>query len=270
MISISHQRSLLILTAITAALTAVVAVVGIARPQIYRPFTPETLIPGTISQDLFSLLAAAGLVLCMVAIRRGSWRGWVLWAALNGYLFYAYALYSFERLYNPFFLAYVALAGLTLYSLIYFVLWLQPGTFERVEHRRLPHRTIAAYMVFLAAMFVVVWLSRILPAIRSQIVPDGASIFVMDLAFFLPLLVITARLLLLRRSSGALITPILLIKVGMLGLSVLLGTLFQPLFGFTLDAGSVVIYTIMGGVTAALGLLALARVDYNENAADGG
>ncbi len=260
MIPRNRIRPLFALTVVTALLAAFASLAGILRPRLYLPFTPETLLPGAMSQDIVSFLAALGLLVCLWSIRRGAQRAWLVWASLNGYLFYAYALYSFEQVYNPLYLVYIALTGLTLYSILFFFVWMDTDILMRLDASRLPRRAIAAYLLLLVAMFVTVWLSLILPGIASQTPPEGASIFVMDLAFFLPLLVIIAVLLFRDRPLGALLTPIVLIKVGALGCSVLLGELLQPMFGHPLVWPSVGIYALMGLGSAALGLLALARV----------
>ena len=95
-------------------------------------------------------------------------------------------------------------------------------------------------------MFVFLWLSILLPAMRSRIPPAASTIFVLDLAFFLPLLTIEAGLLFKKEALGdALVIPIL-IKVGTLGVSVLLGTLIAPWFGQEIDVASVGIYALLG------------------------
>lgn len=260
MVPRERQRPLFVLTVLTALATAFASAAGILRPQLYLPFTPEAILPGALSQDIFSLMAAVGLLICLWRMRRSAPRVWLLWASLNGYLFYAYALYAFEKIYNPLFLVYIAITGLTLYSLIFFFAWLDRGYVARIDATGLPRRAVAAYLLFLAAMFVMVWLSMILPGIAARVPPDGATIFVLDLAFFLPLLVIVAAYLLRRRPMGALLAPIVLVKVGALGSSVLLGELLQPLFGRPIVWSNVAIYVLMGLGSLALGLFSLVRI----------
>jgi hypothetical protein len=105
-----------------------------------------------------------------------------------------------------------------------------------------PRRGAAILFLVLVAMFVILWLSILLPAMRSRIPPAGSTIFVLDLTFFLPLL----TLLFEKEALGdALVIPIL-IKVGTLGISVLLGTLIAPMFGQEIDVASVGIYALLG------------------------
>ena len=245
---------------------AFTSLAGILRPALYMPFTPDKLLPGTVSQDIVSFLAALGLLASNWAIHRRIQRAWLLWVALLGYLFYAYALYSFDHIYNPLYLLYIALTGLALYSLIFFFMWLDPDTVVRLDLAKTPRLAIAVYLLMLVAMFVTVWLSLIIPGIQAQQPPDGATIFVIDLAFVLPLLAIVAVMLIRHQPMGALLAPTVLIKVATLGCSVLLGTLIAPFFSQSLDWGSVGVYAVMGLGSAALAIFVLMHVVLGEHA----
>ncbi len=246
MVNQSDRRILFLLSGLAAFITLGVAGYSLANLSVYQPGTPEKLLPGAASQDIVSLVAAIGLIVCILFIRRGSGSTWLIWVGLLGYLFYAYALYNFERLYNPLFLFYIAILGLTVYSLIGFFMRADLTAIRAKDGRNPLRRGAAVLFLVLVAMFVFLWLSILLPAMRSRIPPDGSTIFVLDLAFFLPLLTIEAGLLFKKAALGdALVIPIL-IKVGALGLSVLLGTLIAPWFGQELDAASVGIYAILG------------------------
>ena len=118
----------------------------------------------------------------------------------------------------------------------------------------------------LVAMFVTVWLSLIIPGIQAQQPPDGATIFVIDLAFVLPLLAIVAVMLIRHQPMGALLAPTVLIKVATLDCSVLLGTLIAPFFSQSLDWGSVGVYAVMDLGSAALAIFVLMHVDLGEHA----
>ena len=57
------------------------------------------------------------------------------------------------------------------------------------------------------------------------------------------------------------LTPIVLVKVGALGSSVLLGELLRPLFGQPVEWPNVGVYALMGLGSLALGILALVRIE---------
>jgi len=242
----SDRKILFLLSGLAAFLTLGVAGFSLANLTVYQPSTPDTLMPGAASQDLVSLLAAAGLIGCILFIQRGSGLAWLVWVGFLGYLFYAYALYCFERLYNPLFLFYIAILGLSTYSLVGFFICADLTAVRAKDGRHPPRRGAALLFLVLVAMFVFLWLSILLPAMRSRIPPDGSTIFVLDLAFFLPLLTIEAGLLFKKKAPGDALAIPILIKVGTLGVSVLLGTLIAPIFGQEIDVASVGIYALLG------------------------
>lgn len=246
MIAPAARKIPFILSTLAAMLTIAVSGYSLLNLSVYHPSTPENLIPGAASQDLISLLAAFGLLLCIFLIRRGQEMAWLIWIGLLGYLFYAYALYCFEAVYNPLYLFYIAITGLVLYALIIFFMSADLSRIRPRTEEKPPRKTAAVLFLLLVAMFAGLWLSIMLPAMSERVAPDASTIFVLDLAFFLPLLTIEATLLFRSKPLGDALAIPILIKVGTLGLSVLLGTLFGPLFDQPIDLPSVGIYALLG------------------------
>ena len=259
----SARKPVFVTTVLAAAAVLAASIAGIIDSGIYEGLVVEEFLPGTISQDIVSALSAAGLLICLVVVRRGSRRAWAVWLGLMAYILYAYGLYSFERIYNPFFPAYVAAFGLSLFSIILF--------FWRGDRRGLPsvshdrRRGIAIfvgiYLFALAAVFLAVWTSMIVPAVALRIPPPGNAIFVMDLSFFLPLLVIAAVMLLRSKPFGDFLAGALLVMMAALGTSVMLGGLLAPAFGLELDVSMAILFAVLGPGSAVLAALWLARLD---------
>ena len=259
MIPVKCQTPLFILSGLTAVIAGVISFVGILNNQIYLPFTPEELLPGVMSQDIISLLASLGLLVCLVAIRRGAHRAWTIWLGLTGYFFYAYALYAFDAIYNRFFLCYIAIVGLTVYAAILFFANVNLDFFQRVEERQIPRKIISIYLFFLSALFYIIWLSQIFSTIRSGVSSGINTVWVLDLAFVLPLLVIGAVLLFRKKPLGDLLAPVIPIKAGTLGFSVFLGELLKPYFGQVLDLFMIGLFAVLG-----LGSLTLAGLTFSR------
>ena len=150
MVRASNRKIPFILSGLAAFLTLGVAGYSLLNLSVYRPSTPDTLIPGAASQDLVSFLAALGLLLCIGFIRRGRQIAWLIWVGLLGYLFYAYALYSFEGVYNQLYLFYIAIVGLVLYALIIFFMSADLN-FIRPRPGKKPPRKPAAVLFILAS-----------------------------------------------------------------------------------------------------------------------
>lgn len=255
-----HRRPLFLITGLLAGLGWLAAGWGIADPSIYRPTTPARLIPGAVGQDLFTVWACTGLVLCLGAIRRGAEWPWLFWVGLTGYLLYAYGLYSFEGTYNPLFLVYVALLGLSLWGLILFFGRARLAVIQPAPGRPPPRRLVATLFLLLVVLFLVLWLATLLPAMAERARPEGNTIFVFDLSFFLPLLLLEAVLLLRRRPLGDQLAVPILVKLTTLGSSVLLGALLVPVFGGDPVPGEVATYAVMGLLPASLVVPYLRRI----------
>lgn len=249
MISRRSQMPLLVFSTVAAIIALVIASYSLLNPGVYSPGTPDNLLPGAVSQDLVTVLCSLLLLLCAWLILQGRLLLWMVWLGLLGYLYYAYALYSYERVYNELFLGYLAVMGFSLYAIIGFLMQMDIYKLAvATPNNPPPRKSVAAFFALLVLMFLGLWLSILLPSMKSRIPPVGNAIFVMDLTFVLPLLVWTTTLLVNKRRLGDLLAVVLLVKAGTLGMSVLIGAAIAPLFDLPLSLQSIVVYSLLGVV----------------------
>ena len=246
MLKTKYIKTLEILTSLLILITFIVSLYSILNIHIYKPFTPASLFPGVLSQDVVSLVVSILLLIVLVKLRNSSEKIYLVWIALIGYLLYAYGIYAFDRVYSMFFLCYVAIFGLSLFSLIIFFSSIDLDYFIAIRTEHIPKKSIAVFLFLLAILFIFTWMKIIIPAMKYHMQPDGNSIFVFDLSFFIPLLIITGIALFRNKKLGYLLSGILLMKMGFLGFSVLLGTLISPYFGLPFSVFEVVLYAILG------------------------
>lgn len=190
MLKTKYLKTLEILTLILIILTFVVSLYSILNIQIYAPFTPPDMYPGALSQDVVALVVSVLLLIVLLKLRNSSEKIYLVWIALLSYLLYAYGLYAFDRVYNMFFICYIAIFSLSLFSVIIFISSIDLDYFIEVRVETIPRKTISVFLFLLAALFLVTWLNFVIPSMISRIQPEGNAIFVFDLSFFLPLLVI--------------------------------------------------------------------------------
>lgn len=105
-----------------------------------------------------------------------------------------------------------------------------------------------------------VWLSQILPAIGRGLQSGINTVFVMDLAFFLPLLAIGGVLLFRKQPFGDFLAAVILIKAGVLGFSVFLGELLKPYFGQAIDPFMLGLFAVLGFGSLVFAGLTFARL----------
>ena len=235
-----------------------VHLIGLLHPSIYRD--PAVLLPQNLGTDLVTLLVGIPLLaVTTLAMHRGSLRARVLWLGTLGLLVYVYGMYALGVRWNPLFLVYVALFGLSLFALI---IGFSGTDAARVRARlvgRVPVRSVAAYLIAIAAMVAAMWLAEEVGAVLRGRVPPTVLQFeaptnivhVFDLAVALPAIALAAVMLLRDRAWGYVLTGMVLVKATTIGLWVVAMIWFSAQRGFETPAaytGFFVLLTVAGGV----------------------
>ena len=186
------------LTAVVAALLACAAGAGIFVPGVYRD-APDWALQAR-AQDSVSLAVVVPVLLVTAALLGRSRRLQLIWLGALAYVVYAYAIVAFDVRFNALFPVYVAVLGLALYLLIFGLVRIDAGALAREAAPGLPIRTTAIVLLIVAIGFGALWLADIVRAIVTQTVPPSIvldavptnPVYVLDLAWMLPALFITA------------------------------------------------------------------------------
>ena len=198
------------LAAAAALLAAVGSAVGLSpAADIYGQETAGLADQAT-AQDLTNLLLVAPLVLVLGwRAHRGHLAAYLGWVGCVAFTVYNYAIYAFSIHFGPLFLVWVGVLGLSIFALI--------GSLATVDTRAIkacfagrPLRWPAWFLVLVAALFTLLWLSQILPDLLAPRPSRSASelnvptnpVHVLDLAFFLPAAATTGVLLMRRHRWG--------------------------------------------------------------------
>jgi len=178
------------------------------------------------ANDLVTIvLAIPALAASFVLALRGSLRARIVLAGTVGFFLYTYMSMCFGAQFNPFFPAYVALFGMSLYAMVLVLASFDLPALPDRFSARLPRRGIAALLFFVAAFLALAWSGRIAAAYAPGAVPlleNATSMFIqaMDLSIIVPLCVVAGVLLLRRRPWGYLLASVGLIKFTTLGVAV--------------------------------------------------
>lgn len=198
------------LSSTAAVLAAAGSAVGLwAAERIYGQET-AALADAAAAQDLVNLLLVAPiLVILGVLAWRGSLSATLGWLGCVAFTVYNYAIYVFSVHFGPLFLIWVAVLGLSVFALIGGLSTLDAHAVK--AHFAGRTQPLAAwFLIAVAALFALLWLSEILP----DLVAGGPSrsagdwniptnpVHVLDLAFFLPSIVTSGVLLLRRHPFG--------------------------------------------------------------------
>ncbi len=203
-----------------ALVAATASALGLAFAGVFHD-TPMTV--GNARGTGLAVLVAAVpmLVAGIVLTAQGSLLGRALWLSAVAYLLYNSVLFCFALAFNSFFLLYVAMLGLALWSLVDLLRQTDVDRFAAGFSKRAPVRPVAGFMALCAALFGYTWLRDIIPALLDNTSPESFArsnlltnpAHVLDLSITLPMLVLGAVWLWQRRPWGYLVSSILVVML---------------------------------------------------------
>ena len=241
-------------------LAAVAAAAGVVVADLYRD--NEAWVRQARATDLVTLLAAVPiLAVSLWRVRAGSAAARVLVSGSLGYLVYSYAIFAFAVAINPMTPLHIAILSLSTWALVLSVSGLDRGSLDSIG-AHLPRRTTGISLTIISLLFGSLWLGQIAGAITTGRPPVEVArlglptnpVYVLDLAFALPLLALAGISHLRRaRGSGAMAVA-MLVWTAVMGLSIL------AIFGFDAAAGQPVepvVVAVIGAITGTAAVLAL-------------
>lgn len=208
-----------------------------------------------LGNDLITLFVAAPLFISAVILaRRGSQRALLVWIGMLDYALYNYAYYLFATSFNWFFLLYVVLFGLSIYTLIFALVNLDAGAISRAFKPRTPVKLIASYMLFIALGLTSVYLAQsigfILTGEAPLIVTKSGHItnvvFALDLSLVIPVLVLGAIWLWKRQPWGYILSTMVNIKAVVYMLALCTSTILVYRVGLVESPAEVVLWGAIG------------------------
>jgi len=259
--NLAFNKTLFLLTGV---LSLIAAVVGVLNPGMYDPVVSPRIMPGVFTQDLLVVVAALVMILLAAQMRRGDYRKAIVIFGILGFLFYAYGIYAIEQVYTALYPLYLAILASSFYVLAYGLASLKPAAIEELALPPVLCYGAAGYGVFIAVMFNFIWISQLIPLLRTgDRIEYTFSVYIIDLVFIMPAFVIAAVLAVRKRALGVVGLPALFILgVGILSPLALAEVLKPSRYGLPMDPGGFWLYSILSLVFlvfAAVYLIALKR-----------
>lgn len=246
------SRGWLWLTVPIALLLAIAAGSGVFVRGLYRDTT--YLVVQARGQDAITLFAALPTVVISAFLAaRGSQRARLVWLGGLIYLVYSYVGYAFAVHFNPLFLVYVALLGCSTYALIGGLVATDRAGIKAGFTLNTSVKALSTFLAVIAGLFYLIWLSDAVPASfagkPSQSLIDNGTptnfVQVLDMAWMLPAIAITAVSLWRRQPLGyTLAAPVLTFLV-LLTLAILSMVVFMVQAGQPVVIPQVVIYGVL-------------------------
>ncbi len=243
-------------------LTVVATVPGLVRNGHYVESGAELM--RLQAQD--AVLLAIGVPVLAVGLWlsiRGSLRGRLVWLGSLAFMAYMWTHYAFVVAYNDFFLGYVALFALSVFTLLSGVITTDAGRIHDALRDRISTRLYVGFLGLAAVGLASMWLFDIVPALIAgdlpsgiaQFGPEAAHTYVIDLGVLVPSLAITALWLHRARPWGYVCTGVLLVFAALvaptltaitvldlqegieISAPILIGTIVPPLVGLLFAGG---------------------------------
>jgi hypothetical protein len=219
MITDQESRIIVRLSILLSTFLVFVSIVGLFFPNTYSKETPNW-IAQAVGQDIFDLfLVVPFLLITAIFVYMKKRIALLIWSGAIFYLIYSFVIYCFAVHFNRLFLLYCVILGLSFYSFAYF-LWSQlkkPVT-DRVDDK-IPAKGIGIYLIVIACVLWLLWLSEILPSVITGSTPKNIMemglmtnpVHALDISIVLPGIFIVGILLLKRKPLGLLLTPAMLV-----------------------------------------------------------
>jgi hypothetical protein len=249
-------------------IVAIASLYGLFTHDFYVRETPNWALQSR-GQDLIDLvLVCPVLFMAAILIYRGSQKAMFVWAGTCLYLVYTFSIYAFAVHFNAMFLLYCLALGLAFYSMLYFITWLSKTdlTYNHSGHR--VAKIIAIYFFIIAIAFMGLWLSTIIPDLRSTAIPSSLvetgvltnPVHVIDLSVLLPGIFITGVLLWRRHPAGMALAPVILSFFVLMNITI--GFLHMRMMQTGMVVTPVLVYVM--GALALWSMYLLYSVFYNR------
>ena len=227
----SDLKTSLTLTIIITTFAIIAAAGGLLLDNLYRD--NNFVKSAWYANDAITLFVVVPLLLfAMILTTKGYHRWLLIWIGSIGYMFYNFAFYLFAAVFNKFFLIYAALFSLSAITLVWMLSRLHIQQLAGYFSINIPVRSIAIYLLFIAAMLLAVEISMIIPFILSGALPETIKltehptsiVFALDLTIIVPASILAAILLWRRSTWGYVLAVIMLVKGFCYGLVLCIGT----------------------------------------------
>lgn len=241
---------------------------GILLPATYAREVPLWTIQ-VIGQDWTNLIVAVLLLVCTFFVARRSLRAYLVWLGFLLYLTYAFAIYAFALHFQFLFLVYVAILGLSGYTLAGGLAAADREAVARVLKRNPALQQSAVLLGTIAVLFLFLWLSSIVPDILAGRVPADIAamnllvnpVQVLDLGFLLPGMLATAYLIRRDDAIGCLMDVPLLVFSIMMGLGIVAMNLLSIPAGLPYSVPAMVLVSLIIVLSAVMAYRCLAGAE---------
>ncbi len=240
-------------------LSTISSILGIFRPNHYRD--PEGFLTALYAQDLTILLIGVPvLAIGLWYATRGSLRGYLLWLGALSYMTYMWATFAFAVAWNVFFLGYVALFGLSLFTLVGGIVGLDEEQIYDEVYGRISPVIYSVFLWVIALGLALLWLIDLVPPMLEGTPPtiveelgEQATVsHAIDLAVVVPALTIAGYWLWQERPWGYAFAGVVLLFGALLAPTITAMTVILVLEGEITVPLAAIVFTVLPVIIATV------------------
>ena len=245
---------------LTAILSFFVSFISLINQTIYLKVVSQEILPGVISQDLITAIISIMLIFITLKIKEKDIKFQIVALSFLAYIFYAYSIYAIEQLYNSFYLFYLLLSSISFWSIVVALSNYDNSYLKEINLNKFVQYLTLSFLILIPLLFYFLWTSQLLPLMAAGEKQEFTfSIYILDIIFVLPAMIITLIMIIKKKSLGYLMAPLLFFKAFTLLFSVALGSFLRPLYNVNFIAEEAFFYLIL-----SLSFLVLALLNFSQ------
>lgn len=234
-----HQK----LWFLIGSISSVIAIISLTNLKLYEKVADGMLMPGTISQDIQTVIAGIILSVLALKINDEGIKAQIICTGLTGYIVYAYGIYAFEQYYTFLYFFYLLILTLGTFEILHSV---RTYHFQSdIMSRKLRNLNLIT-MVIVPLIFITLWVLALIPIIRGGTHIDHFySIYVIDLSFIMPAMLYSAYRLYKNHMDGLILSTVFLILGATMLLPVGMGEFLKPIYALPIDIGGLIFFLVL-------------------------
>jgi hypothetical protein len=260
-----NMKTAKLLWSITEILTLVAAIGGLLVKGIYDNLFQADFLPGAQAQDIITVLLSVFLIFLIYSTRENDIKKQVIIIGILGSQCYLYGIFAMERVYNIFYLVYLAIFALSFWTVIYSLAGFRSHKFQNLRLNNGMLNLTAISSIVIAGLFVFLWVMSLLPLMRDHNrIEFLYSIYILDLGFVMPAFIVTAVMSFQRKPLGILMAPAMMIVGFFVIFPLGLNELAKPAFGMTINFGSLMVSFLFSIYMLALAYFQLRLIRFEK------
>jgi hypothetical protein len=227
----------------------------------------KTILTSSKGQDIiFIPLALLLAVLSVDFLKHQNYKSFITMIGITSSLFYGYGLYSMQGQYTALYLVYLAIFGLSIYSIVLGFLSFKSEFEVKTSLPKSLRIGVSIFLYSIVLMLGMVWIIRITPDIAKHIPQGTYGVFVLDLGIVFPAIAIIATKLIRNKPYGNIFSGVALVKTITVCLSWGFAEWYSRFCG-TIEGGydMLLIPSILTVIGLVFFLLYISKLKYNES-----